>query len=355
MKVSTFVVFAAVVCAVVLADDPSGTCGQDEKSCKWKVDSSKSLLTISGNGYMNNFLDSSPAPWDAHGSLYENVVIEDGVKSIGNYAFFGDGNSNLVSLTVKGNIESLGSSLFSLRCTNFTTLSFEGSLNPYALSSNPFSNLKGYVQKINIASIEYIPSSCFSSFSSLTSLTIGGINGTIGYSAFGSCTSLKELTIDGINVTIGQQAFSYLAVAKLVIPSCVYEIDSFAFSYSKIEELTIQPGVKIIDSSAFRFSNILKKVAIPGTVEIIGSNAFASCSKLETVFFSGIHNPGDSSVFSYCSRLSRVIVGPEYEDFIFCGLDTKIASSTLASAPSNHAAHFIVFVVMAICVLLSQW
>ena len=65
----------------------SGTCGDN---LTWELVGN--TLTISGKGDMNNFtasesLEGSPAPWRLDMEL--EVIIDEGVTSIGTYAFAG--------------------------------------------------------------------------------------------------------------------------------------------------------------------------------------------------------------------------------------------------------------------------
>ena len=62
----------------------SGTCGN---SLTWSL-SKEGTLVISGKGKMSNWTYESPSPWNKYASEILNVVIENGVTSIGNYAFY---------------------------------------------------------------------------------------------------------------------------------------------------------------------------------------------------------------------------------------------------------------------------
>jgi len=72
----------------------SGNCGTtgSESSVTWSYDVNTKALTISGTGAMmyygltNDYLHST-APWSAYDSEIETVVVEDGVTSVGAYAF----------------------------------------------------------------------------------------------------------------------------------------------------------------------------------------------------------------------------------------------------------------------------
>ena len=70
----------------------SGTTG----NCTWRLDGT--VLTISGNGAMGNYYSVSTLPW---GKSITEVVIDNGVTSIGESAFYYC--SNLLSITVDEN------------------------------------------------------------------------------------------------------------------------------------------------------------------------------------------------------------------------------------------------------------
>ena len=57
----------------------SGTTGD----CKWSFDEDTGTLTISGNGEMGDYNDNNSAPWYLYKDLIKEVIIENGVTSIG--------------------------------------------------------------------------------------------------------------------------------------------------------------------------------------------------------------------------------------------------------------------------------
>ena len=71
--------------AVTAAEVASGECGSN---LTWTLDDA-GTLTISGEGYMYSYSATSAAPWAEYAQSIKNVVIEDGVLSIGKYAFAG--------------------------------------------------------------------------------------------------------------------------------------------------------------------------------------------------------------------------------------------------------------------------
>ena len=103
------------------AETYNGTTGD----CTWTFDSATGTLTISGSGAMAAYTSSS-MPWAAYKDNITSVVIEDGVTSIGNYAF--SNCSCLTTVTIEGSIETIGSNAFS-NCSCLTTICYYG-INP---------------------------------------------------------------------------------------------------------------------------------------------------------------------------------------------------------------------------------
>ncbi len=121
MKKKVFALLAAVAvvlsasfaCVTAFADDVS-----------WKYDSSSKTLTVYGSGKMDDYADEYSAPWHSYTLEIENVVVSDGVTSVGNYAF--SGAEKLHSVSLADSVLSIGTNSFG-SCK---------SLNSLALSEN---------------------------------------------------------------------------------------------------------------------------------------------------------------------------------------------------------------------------
>ena len=70
----------------------------------WMLDETTGELVILGEGEMNSLVDTPV--WRTYSSSIKTVVIREGVKSIGNYAF--SGCSNLSSITIPNSVASIG-------------------------------------------------------------------------------------------------------------------------------------------------------------------------------------------------------------------------------------------------------
>ena len=114
----------------------SGTTGD----CTWRLNGTK--LTLSGNGAMGDYSYASRAPW---GSDITSVVMEDGVTSIGEYAFYDC--TGLTSVTIGNSVTSIGDWAFD-GCDNLTIYGYAGSYaETYALENYiPFKAIQITVQ-----------------------------------------------------------------------------------------------------------------------------------------------------------------------------------------------------------------
>lgn len=85
----------------------------------WSYDSAAACLTVSGEGKMENWEDASKVPWRPYLDDIRSVVIEEGVTSVGNYAFSGCGK--LTDITLAGTVEVLGVYSFA-SCTSLISV-----------------------------------------------------------------------------------------------------------------------------------------------------------------------------------------------------------------------------------------
>ena len=95
----------------------SGSCGAQGSNLTWEI-SCDSILTISGTGEMANWTRERETPWYNDNSAlgpkgflpFHSVVIEEGVTSVGNYAFRYD--TLLVSLSLPKSMRKIGEYAF---------------------------------------------------------------------------------------------------------------------------------------------------------------------------------------------------------------------------------------------------
>lgn len=191
-----------------------------------------------------------------------DVVIPDGVTSIGDSAFYDFcGLKKVTSVIIPGSVTSIGGSAFSY-CSSLTSVAIP-------------------------ESVRSIGDRAFCSCSSLTSVTIPESVRRIGYGAFEYCRSLASITIPENVRTINNSAFQDCSSLKRVtISGNVTTIDFNAFqNCTSLTDVTIPEGVTKIGDEAFSGCSRLTNITIPESVEDIGYGAFERCG-LQTVYSS---------------------------------------------------------------------
>lgn len=79
------ILVTVVFCLGVSAEENTGSCGED---VIWSFDAASGTLTVSGEGNMYDYTYTERPGYEAYMSEIGKVVVEDGVTSIGEYAFY---------------------------------------------------------------------------------------------------------------------------------------------------------------------------------------------------------------------------------------------------------------------------
>lgn len=102
-------------CPTVALAASSGTCGEN---LTWAL-SEDGTLTVSGSGDMADYTSQNLAPWYGDRGSIQKVVIENGVTSIGNYAF--QNCRKLTGVEIPGSVKSIGTTAFN-SCSALTSV-----------------------------------------------------------------------------------------------------------------------------------------------------------------------------------------------------------------------------------------
>lgn len=95
----------------------------------WRYDSETKTLYISGSGAMDDYENSYDAPWNPHILSVENVVVEDGVTSVGAYAF--SGAEKLSNVTLADSVKSINAFAFA-SCPSLSELTLSENVTTIA-------------------------------------------------------------------------------------------------------------------------------------------------------------------------------------------------------------------------------
>ena len=183
-------------------------------------------LTISGT----DMPDYSYAPWDFQRNKIKEVVIKDGVTSIGSSAF--ENCSGLTSVTIPNSVTSIGWSAFE------GTKWYDNQPDGVVYAGKVLYAYKGTMPsntKIDIKDgTKGIGGDAFYACFGLTSITIPNSVTSIGDRAFGDCSGLTSVTIPNSVTSIGSYAFyDCSGLSSITIPNSVTSIGSSAFSGTK--------------------------------------------------------------------------------------------------------------------------
>ena len=179
----------------------TGQCGDN---VSWSFDTNTGELTISGTGPMWDYDWTRPLMDDEYNGSITSVTVEEGVTSIGDYAFYE--NPNLTSITIPNSVTRIGSGTF-CECTGLTSFTIPNSVTN--IDSDAFLGTTWYNnQPDGLAYINNVAYRYKGTMPEGTSIAIR--NGTVSISecAFSSCTGLTSVTIPNSVTSIGGFAFS---------------------------------------------------------------------------------------------------------------------------------------------------
>ena len=125
-KILTLVAVATMMvlmpAAGLFGQDTGGTLSPD---VSWRIENN--TLYFSGKGFVPTTMFRAKSAWDKSRSLFNAVVVEEGITLVGKNVFAG--YSNITSLTVAGSVKELSPESFS-KCSKLTKVEMKGDIPP---------------------------------------------------------------------------------------------------------------------------------------------------------------------------------------------------------------------------------
>ena len=306
------------------ADPYNGKCGTD---ATWHFDKDKGTLTISGSGAMATYNSASVVPWYKHKADIQTVKIENGITSVGGYAFREYTNlttvelpetiiqidtyafcndTKLINIALE-NVEEFGSYSF-LGCTGLTSLALTSARN---IGEQAFLNCSE-LTTVTLGSeehcVEKVGKRAFNGCTALTSVTFANVKEVgefsfekskltsadlktveiVGQRAFYESTDLKNV-IFGNNLKVLQEsAFASTGISSVSIPGTVTDMKEYVFSgCTSMKNASVAEGINTVSKGCFSGNTALEEVTLPVTLSSVGQSAFSNCTSLKTVKYAG--------------------------------------------------------------------
>lgn len=281
-----------LLAAPVEAEDiiSSGSCGKD---LTWTLDS-KGTLTISGTGGMADYEYGhvNASPWHYYSSQIVTIQVNDGVNSIGAYAFchctsltsvalpssigyIADGAfcgcSSLTDITIPDAVFGIGYEAFR-DCSGLTSITLPSSLSDFR--EDAFYGCSGLTEIVIPDGVGYIPPLTFYGCSSVTGITIPVSVNSIGHSAFTGCSSLQRIDVEPDNPF-------YRSIDGVLYNAELSEL--VACPGGKTGSYALPSEVTCIDEGAFCGCGSLTEIIIGDNVTEIEFAAFTGCTSLQTI------------------------------------------------------------------------
>ncbi|MCM1047572.1 MAG: leucine-rich repeat domain-containing protein [Clostridiales bacterium] len=274
--------------------EQSGSCGEN---LTWTL-SEDGTLTISGTGDMDDYSTPDQLPWHDV-ELIKKVIIEEGVTSIGNEAFWEC--TQLMSVEIPGSVTCIGSNAFE-HC-GFTSITLPDSVTSIGGCAFQRCSITGITIPDKVTSIGF---GVFA-YSALESLIIPDSVTSIEDNAFAHCNSLTSIDIPDSVTSIGNNAFEFCgSLTSITIPDSVTSIADGTFGGCRnLESISIPDSVTSIENYAFNGCFSLTSINIPAGVTNIGDNAFSGCDIASITIPDGVTSIGRRT-FSGCSNLASI-------------------------------------------------
>ncbi len=321
----------------------SGSCGTN---VNYTFASSTGTLTISGNGKMDNYTATAayPSPFDNQSSI-KKVIINSGVTSIGNFAFYDC--SGLTSITIPNSITSIGERAFE-GCNSLMSITVPDSVT--SIGDHAFMDCSGLTSLTIGKGVKSIGYNAFLSCSGLTSIVVN--SGNAVYDSRNNCNAIIEKSSNTLiagcrntvvpNTVIGISDYSFFGctgLTSIIIPDSVTSIGECAFDDCyNLSSVSLGNGLTSIEYHAFSYCTSLTSINIPCSVTDIGEGAFSACKGLTGIEIPDGVKSIESKAFFGCSGIKNLTIPDSVisiGDLAFCESRNGLTSVVIGKGVEN--------------------
>lgn len=306
--------FMFVMCIALNVNAQNGTSG----NLTWAINNK--TLTISGTGAMENFkVSSHRAPWYDYRTTFDNVVIGDGVTSIGDNAFYYC--DNMKTITIPATVSKVGIQSFAY-CHGLRTMYWFGTNVEFTVNSNQSSSVTidkvfyGIGNRANITLYHRVGAN--SAIWAGLVKAVQGEGSDIVWTINGSVLTLTGDNADFVYFEDWNDYRNQITTVELSGMNAVYNAPyiysadgkTILFACKDKAKAVIPSGVTDIAYKAFYGLTNVTSVEIGVDVESIGNYAFDGCGNITSVKVFPIAAPtlGISSFDAISSYFTTLLI-----------------------------------------------
>lgn len=272
----------------------NNTCGD---GVTWEFDTDAGILTISGNGKIDDYsLVYGDVPWKRLSSRITRVVLEEGITGVGLYALAG--LYMLTRLDLPVSLTEIPE--WMLYQSPVDDIYYAGTSAQWRAISIPAYNESLIRANLHCAEADVDMSSWAGAqadwdFDETSgTLVISGTGSIWDYAIeetatppwFGVKDQIQSIVIESGITGIGGDNFSEMpGLTNVVLPDSVIRIENSAFANAvSLRTVDLPVNLKTIEDFAFYGCSALEDVSLPAGTESIGQMAFAGCTSLLTAY-----------------------------------------------------------------------
>ncbi|MBR5716238.1 MAG: leucine-rich repeat protein [Bacteroidales bacterium] len=245
----------------------TGSCGV---SLTYTIYSDFSMV-ISGTGEMKDYVDDELHIDADYFQKITSVVIEDGVSSIGQFAFYDF--IRMASLSIPNSVTKIGNAAF-YNCVRLASLDLPSNLTE--IGNGAFYGCDALTSIEIPSGVNIISPVLFFNCTGLTSVTIPDGVTEIGNAAFECCSSLATITIPSTVTSIGDAAFEWCTSLTSITVEIDIPLEISAATFNNVDKaactLYVPAGSKSAYESAEVWSEFQNIEEIPGDYVIGDAN-----------------------------------------------------------------------------------
>ena len=329
-----------LLCPAARAETLSGPMGANVTG---EFDVNYGDMTVSGSGPMSDLAGPDESSWySEEDGMVQSLTVEEGVTSVGDYAFHNFRGVRYVSLSQT--ITSIGTGAF-FHCSSLPELNLpDGVTSVGDLAFAECTNLRALYLP---SKVQTLGADVFDRCGSLTEIFYGGTEqqwadltkdvtlpdsleavhyGSRGIIRQGSCGEHLTWTLDEtgtltIRGTGGMEDYGWYdgenhqpswnrsAVCRVVLDEGVTGVGAFAFdSCSNLTSVSLPSTLETIGADAFAFCPLLEPPTLPSKLTYIGDHAFWFCEAFQTITIPASVTEVGVNPFPKCHNLREIIV-----------------------------------------------